>query len=392
MQTVFLPNEDLDIDTDEYFNATCEKDIFKFRTDIERARLSSNPLVLCCACFQPVVIRGNPNRTLFFSHTRNSEDCIIKTTSHLSHEEMLAIKFNGQKEGALHRELKLKLADFIKTDDVFSDEVFVEKTFRQEHQTGIAKKWRRPDVTAMIKDSKHPKKIVFELQISTTFIEVIINRTEFYRTNKVYLIWVFSAFDPDKFTTQDIAAINKSNIFVLDKAAIKHSEEMKQLFLTCFYRTPIETNNSDIVYEWRSELVSFSDLTIENETQQAFYKDPEVLLEQLMLDIKQREQQQKFEEERKQQEKIKQERKELAEREELRLINERALKAFNESRRRTSGDAAWANKNLERMVKPVGSKEKIAVVCSCGFVGKPKKIGRLEICPKCAQMIKSKSN
>ena len=145
---------------------------------------------------------------------------------------------------------------------------------------------------------------------------------------------------------------------------------------------PIETNTSDIVYEWRSELVSFSDLILENETQQAFYKDPEVLLEQLMLDVKQREQQQKLE----------QERKNLAEREELRLINEKVLKAFNESRRRASGDAAWANKNLERMVKLGGSKDKIAVVCSCGFVGKSKIIGRLEICPKCAQIIKSKSN
>lgn len=177
---------------------------------------------------------------------------------------------------------------------------------------------------------------------------------------------------------------------MLDKEAVKHSEEMKQLFLTCFYRAPIETNTSDIVYEWRSELVSFSDLTLENETQQAFYKDPEVLLEQLMLDVKQREQQQKFEEERKQQEKLEQERTNLVEREKLRLINEKALKAFNESRRRASGDAAWANKNLEHMVKLGGSKDKIAVVCSYGFVDKPKKIGRLEICPKCAQMIRAK--
>lgn len=390
MTRVFLPNDDMELDTEEYFNSVSEKEVFEFRREIEEARLSPNPLALCCECFQPVVIRGTPKRTKFFSHTKNSEDCIIKTTSQLSHEEILALKFNGQKEGALHRKLKQELADQLKSDEQFFGDVFVEKTFREENSIGIAKKWRRPDVTATFGEKE--RSVVFELQISTTFIDVIINRENFYHNNNAFLLWVFSSFDPDQFTTQDIAASNKSNVFVFDRNAIDASSKRGTLILTCYYRVPYETESGAILYRWDCEEVSFSDLTFDETNVKLFFKDTDVLLADLNSEISERRLREREElaaEKRAELERLEaeQRKQELYEEERIRLLQSQQFGATCSNTTSYVNHKGRGKRSFDKKIRGSYMLPVNTVSCNCGYIGKPKKLGSILLCAKCVQPI-----
>ncbi|WGV99103.1 DUF6035 family protein [Vibrio sp. YMD68] len=206
MTSVFIPDEDKVLDANEFLDTCRDKKYFEFRRELEENR-KTNPVALCNVCFQPVVLRATSDRTTFFAHPKNSEDCPIKTTSIFTQEEIRAMQFNGQKEGRAHKENKQLLADYLIADRLFDDEVSIEPTFREKNSVGVAKKWRRPDISSVFKEGR--KDVVFELQVNTTFLDVIIQRENFYRDNDTYIVWVFLPFDPKQFTTLDIGYATK---------------------------------------------------------------------------------------------------------------------------------------------------------------------------------------
>ncbi|TOG35307.1 hypothetical protein CGJ05_23225 [Vibrio parahaemolyticus] len=112
MTSVFLTREDKVIDANEFLDSCEEQEYFQFRTAIAKNR-KTNPLALCNVCFQPVVLRATPQRTTFFAHVKDSEDCPIKTTTNLTMEEIQAMKYNGQKEGRQYKEGKQRLAELL---------------------------------------------------------------------------------------------------------------------------------------------------------------------------------------------------------------------------------------------------------------------------------------
>ena len=62
--------------------------------------------------------------------------------------------------------------------------------------------WRKPDVKALYGD----KFIAFEIQLSTTFLSVIVERREFYLKNNALIFWIFNEFDPKNTKmTQDLS-------------------------------------------------------------------------------------------------------------------------------------------------------------------------------------------
>ncbi|ELX4189979.1 hypothetical protein QJ358_003410 [Vibrio vulnificus] len=263
MTSVFLTQEDKVIDANEFLDSCEEQEYFQFRTSIAKNR-KTNPLALCNVCFQPVVLRATPQRTTFFAHVKDSEDCPIKTTTSLTMEEIQAMKYNGQKEGRQHKEGKQRLAELLSSDPLFSDEIHIEKTFREKNPVGIAKHWRRPDISARL--ALDNREVLFELQVSTTFLDVIISREEFYKNNDAYITWVFLDFDSEKFTTLDIAYANKANVFVLDNEANHESELNGKLVMKCYYRQPYMTEEVTIAHKWVSEIVDFSMLSFDEAT------------------------------------------------------------------------------------------------------------------------------
>lgn len=257
-----------------------EEQLFKLRRELKEDRKGA---LLCAECYQPLILAGSSNQKLHFRHMPGSDDCPVKTTCTLTEEEKEIIRYNGEKEGARHKEYKALLANLLKADPAFGD-VKIEKTFREAQTTGVASSWRRPDVQATrLPDSL---KVALELQLSTTFIDVIIAREAFYRDNSAAIIWVFANFNNSSFTEKDIFYSSFSNAFVLDEDAMAKSESAGKLYLTCYY-TDYELQESgyqvSIAEKRCAELVSVENLIWSKEKGKLYYKNVEQVKTQIKM-------------------------------------------------------------------------------------------------------------
>jgi hypothetical protein len=120
---------------------------------------------------------------------------------------------------------------------------------------GICKDWRKPDISAVFKG----KKVVFELQLNTTFLSVIIERNLFYQNNQTYIRWVFDNkqrnIDNMRFMGKDIIYPNKHNAFFINENA-----NDGQFKLVCGYEKPVVINGS-IKNVWQLKNIDFGELT-----------------------------------------------------------------------------------------------------------------------------------
>lgn len=246
-------------------------DFFKRRRQIEEGTRT----YLCATCYQALVLRGTPAKVLYhYQHRHSSENCPLQDKHKLKIDEILAMKFNGQKEGLSHRTAKEFIHDAIINDSAkrFSN-TKMEATFRDENpDTLMTKTWRRPDVSSLYTLDGNVKNVVFELQLSSTFISVIVAREEFYQRNNAFVIWVLLNFDEQRYTDLDIAYGNRVNVFVLsDKAKIK-TLETGELWFEVHWRDP-ELIENKIEYDWKAELIPFSKLIFHDYYMKAYCYD-----------------------------------------------------------------------------------------------------------------------
>jgi len=174
-----------EIKAEEFFKKELDE-IFQIRYDFESAIREQNSRFVCYYCKQPVKIRGQREAKVImhFAHLRDSDDCPIKTGNKYSKEEIQRIKYNGAKESELHFTLKTELANFLRKNQHNSkgiEKVNVEKVIKD---LAIPKVWKKPDVSSIYKGEP----VVFELQLSTTFLSVINSRQEFYKANKTFIL------------------------------------------------------------------------------------------------------------------------------------------------------------------------------------------------------------
>ena len=153
-------------------------------------------------------------------------------------------------------------------DNSFSD-VATEQTWRASTD---AKKYRRPDVQAV----RSGQKLAIEVQLSTTFLSVVVGRRVFYREEGALLAWVFGGFDPShrRLTTDDLLFSNNSNIFVIDDETADRSVSEGKFHLRCHYRRPVRSRD-EVTDEWVEEIVPFADLTPDLEGQRLYLFDYE---------------------------------------------------------------------------------------------------------------------
>lgn len=255
-----------------------ESVVFKVRTELEKAIYLKKPRFVCKYCGQMVKISGRKTQrgvARFFSHLRDSDDCDYKTTTGKTKREIERAKYAKCNEGERHKFLKTEIARYLNTTNGVS-EVQIESTFKGNHPI---LRWRRPDVYAKYRGQD----VVFELQLSTTFVSVIAERDLFYRMNNTHIIWIFNFdeqaehVDLTNMMTKDIYYNNHFNIFIFDKEAQKQSEERGELILKCNWIKP----NGDWKYEngntsdkLGGEFISLSDLTFDN-AYKPYYKDAE---------------------------------------------------------------------------------------------------------------------
>ena len=159
-------------------------------------------------------------------------------------------------------------------------DVRIESTVKGNHPI---LRWRRPDVIANYRGQE----VVFELQLSTTFVSVIAERDLFYRLNKQHIIWISNFDEQEEYVdltnmmVKDIYYNNRMNIFIFDLDAQRKSEELGELVLKCNWLTPDgnwKYPNGNTSDKLRGEFIKLSDLTFDNlykpyyvDAEQAYY-------------------------------------------------------------------------------------------------------------------------
>lgn len=264
-----------EINADVFFEQEIGE-IWKVRLELEKViREKELPYLICYGCYQCITIRGGKTegdslRQLYFSHYRDSDECPIKTNSHLSKSDILRYKYNGAKESYLHKETKGLIEKFLLLNQKTKGEIsFVEPEIVQKDKIDISK-WRRPDLTSIFIN----KNLVFEVQLSTTFLSVIADREIFYKENENFILWVFKNFEIEtekqRFMQRDIFYSNNRNAFVLNDEAIEKSIINNDLVLLCHYQIPMIVNKQ-IIYEWKNKYVYLSDLVFDEKNYKVYF-------------------------------------------------------------------------------------------------------------------------
>lgn len=267
--------EVIDLDTGEILTASDYVTAFLYQDLVtERGRILTRmtrgePRFLCDMCHIPVYLVSRPEEHIFyFRHKHEDGSCPAQTRSPLTMEEILARKYHGLRESEPHKLLKALLLRSLSADPAFTN-IASEKNWKS---AANAREFRRPDVQAEEANGR----VAFEVQLSTTFLSVVIGRREFYRAEGALLVWLFGGFDPSYrlMTTDDLLFPNNSNLFVVDAETTEISEERQSLHLRCHFRKPHREGNI-VADSWHEEIVAFAALTQDRDGQRAWYFDYE---------------------------------------------------------------------------------------------------------------------
>lgn len=263
------------ISADSFFEKP-KDEIFNERYELQKiARTSSKPRYTCLYCKQRVRILGSfdgGKKRLHFAHYKDSDDCPIKTGTQLTVEEINRLKYNGVKEGFLHYSLKTKIAENLESEASVNGrikDIEIEKVLLA---TGPDKGWKKPDISFKYDN----KRIVIELQLSTTFLSVIESRQDFYQNEHTFVLWVFREFVDDderrRFTDNDVIYSNNQNAFIYDQEMESKSLLHGKLYMKCFYKV-YDFCESQIVENWQETEISIEDLLFDEEQYKIYYFD-----------------------------------------------------------------------------------------------------------------------
>jgi hypothetical protein len=220
----------------------------------------------CAECGTPAYIVASKHKRFFFRHVKEDGSCSASTRGSLSQDEIRARKYHGQRESEAHKRIKSLIERSLDADAAFH-------TIQQEKMWRAArdpKAWRQPDVQAQ----SNGKRFAFEAQLSTTFLDVVVERKLFYKEESALLIWVMGTFSPEyrRLTTDDLLFSNNSNILVVDEETTRVSEDRRAFYIRCHFRRPVRDGDT-LMDEWVEQIVRFRDLTCDFDKQRAFFFD-----------------------------------------------------------------------------------------------------------------------
>jgi hypothetical protein len=234
---VYDIKEEKIINSRDFFSQN-ENELILWRRNLQEEYLMGHARFICPECKQPVKISGHKllrGRVCYFAHFKDSDDCPYKTGTNRTKEEIERLKYSLVQESERHKRLKSVIATALqgeKSREMGVENVECEKRINSDIPY---LKWRRPDVYA----EYNGRKYVFELQLSTTFVSVIVDRDIFYRLNDYNLIWIFNFEDNEEYVNlynlmcKDIYYANKRNVFIFDADAEEKSKEKGELVLKC---------------------------------------------------------------------------------------------------------------------------------------------------------------
>jgi len=237
----------------------------------------------CLYCLEALSIRGSTDRVYHFAHPKNpGAECPYRSGFTLSKDEWEALRYNGAKESEAHRQVKAWVAESLRADRDIESESVIEDSRMQSWRD--RSKWRKPDVRGTWKGET----LVFEAQLSTTFVATIAARRQFYLSEGALLFWIFRDFalseNEMRFSERDVFYNNNWNIFSVDAHSVEASRQGAELKLWCRWQQPV-VENGVIQYKWHKKLVGLSELTLDFDRQRAFFFDFEAALNQARTEL-----------------------------------------------------------------------------------------------------------
>ena len=229
---------------------------------------------MCAICKHPLFFsrRNEGAKNRWFVHDGKSKNCPWYEGNRLTPDQTKALIYRGQQEGADHRRMKGFIAHWLENDPAVS-QVSQEQTTFSEVVKG---EWRRPDIRCLYRGIP----LVFEIQLSYTFLSDVIARDDFYRREGIFIIWVFARFDLSRAAVMDEAFFNRRNLFVLDKDATNQTIEYKVLTFTGHHQVPRFRGNlvQDV---WTSRLIELGDVVFSEDTLRPYFFDYDAELKRL---------------------------------------------------------------------------------------------------------------
>lgn len=218
----------------------------------------------CVVCKQYLSVKSSSSNRVFLSHKPNSGYCVLKDNNYSKSERDKTEEIYASKESPEHKYLKNKIGNLLKkTKGVDKNSVVIDSEFLVNDEG----ERRKPDIYCTYRD----KALAFEIQLSTLTQRYILERTDFYRNQKTYLIWILENFDSKKNAKmrKDLKyATPHENFFKLDK---NFSEELK---LNCKFKEVINvTNDLDVFKKWREKSISLDQLNFNEKNYQCFFYD-----------------------------------------------------------------------------------------------------------------------
>lgn len=283
-----------DIIEAESFFQRPEHELIRWRRIFEESILAGEHRFICTNCRQDVKISGRKyerGQVAFFSHLHDSDYCEIKTTTGLSKEQIEAKKYGLIAESDRHKRLKKLIHEVL--DGYASHQKGVTEVSEEKRINSNLPymNWRKPDIIARYNDLN----IVFELQLSTTFVSVVVQRDIFYRLNDYFIIWVFNFDDNQKYVDltnlmcKDIYYANKRNVFIFDAEAQQASRERGELVLKCNWLDPDNTwHYSPTKGKRDGKLITIDELKYDKETAKPYYFDAETPYYEMHPEVKER--------------------------------------------------------------------------------------------------------
>lgn len=267
------------INADEFFSQPIAE-LEKWRTIFQECISQGKRRFVCPNCLELIRISGRGDERgvpSIFTHKNDSVYC-HKTTQNISEEEINRRKYSLVGQSTRHKELKKLIYNcLIDRNSVAMGVENVEIEKRVKSSLPFFN-WRQPDVQIEYQG----KKIVFEIQLSTTFVSVITERDTFYRLNGYYILWIFNFEDNRKYVNlsnlamKDIYFANKLNAFIFDEDARQWSKEKEQLVLKCNWLDPdMNWHHPNINGKFGGVPVTLDQLKFDPVTFKPYYFDAE---------------------------------------------------------------------------------------------------------------------
>ena len=257
------------IDAREFIESHTYGEIFAPRQEMRKRWNTDTPKCVCSYCKVPISLLGGLTRNWFyFRHCEEDGRCPARTRGKLNQKQINALRYESVVESEPHKRFKQLMYDCLSADSSFSD-VEIEKVRVSKTKNGTR---RKPDASAVRDQILH----AFEVQLSSTFLDVVLDRQAFYAGEGAIRIWVLPEYDPSdrNMMEDDILFHNNCNVMVLDEAIAERSISEGKLHFGCWYRVPL-AKEQQYSEEWEYAVVSFDALTIDLERQRVFHFDYE---------------------------------------------------------------------------------------------------------------------